>query len=224
MSLILLIETSSINCSVALCNDEKIISFVEKQEINIHASVITLFIEQVLKEANKNLQDVDAIAVGKGPGSYTGLRIGVSTAKGLCYALDKPLLACNSLRTIFEQAKTIHSDPTILYCPLIDARRMEVYTCLFNASGNIQKNISAVIVEEHTFSEELANGKILFFGDGAEKTKSMYGNNLKALYIDGLFPSARYMAIEALENYKNKAFEDVAYFEPYYLKEFFFNK
>lgn len=224
MSLLLLIETSSINCSIALCDDSKILAFEEKQEINIHASAITLFIEKVLKKANKTLQDIDAIAVGKGPGSYTGLRIGVSTAKGLCYALDKPLIACNSLRTIFEQAKTIHPDSSIIYCPLIDARRMEVYSCMYNYNGEQLKNISAIIIEEHYFSMDLSENKVLFFGDGAEKTKALYSLNKNAMYIDGLYPSANFMMLEALEHFNKKEFEDVAYFEPYYLKEFFFNK
>lgn len=224
MPLLFLIETSSINCSIAICDENKILAFEEKQEINIHASAITLFIEEVLKKANKTLKDIDAIAVGKGPGSYTGLRIGVSTAKGLCYALEKPLIACNSLKTLFEQAKTIHQDTSLIYCPLLDARRMEVYTCMYNFDGNEIKNISATIIEEHTFSEELSNYKILFFGDGAEKTKLLYSANKNAMYIDGLYPSAKFMHHEALECYNKNRFEDVAYFEPYYLKEFFFNK
>ncbi len=224
MSLLLLIETSSINCSVAICDESNILAIEERQEVNIHASAITLFISEVLKKANKTLQDIDAIAVGKGPGSYTGLRIGVSTAKGLCYALDKPLIACNSLRTIFEQAKNIHSDNSILYCPLIDARRMEAYTCMFNFEGTAINKIKALIIEEHTFSEDLSNHKILFFGDGAEKTKKINAGNKNAMYIDGLFPSARYMHVEAIDSFHHKRFEDLVYFEPYYLKEFFFNK
>lgn len=224
MSLLLLIETSSINCSIALCEGNNILACVEKREMNIHASAITLFIEQVLSEAGKNLSDLTAIAVGKGPGSYTGLRIGVSTAKGLCYALNIPLIACQSLRTIFEQAKSISNQPNAIYRPLIDARRMEVYTCTFQADGAQQEDTNAVIIDEHTFEQETSSQTCIYFGDGAEKTKAFFMNNKNVIYLDELYPSANYMHIEAMEKFKSQSFEDLIYFEPFYLKEFYFNK
>lgn len=220
---ILMIETSSINCSVALSVNHQLVSCVEKQEQNIHASSITLFIEQVLADAKLRLQDLNAVAVGKGPGSYTGLRIGVSTAKGLCYALNIPLIACNSLETLYVQAKESTITPS-LYIPLMDARRMEVYTCSYSETGDLVSEIKAVIVDEHTFSDLLSTSKILFFGDGAAKIKPMYEQYENAVFIEGLYPSARFMQTQALSNFQQQHFEDVAYFEPYYLKEFYFNK
>jgi tRNA threonylcarbamoyladenosine biosynthesis protein TsaB len=218
-----MIETSSINCSVALSVNHQLISCIEKQEQNIHAGSITLFIEQVLAEANLTLQDLDAVAVGKGPGSYTGLRIGVSTAKGLCYALNIPLIACNSLETLYAQAK---ANPTHnhIYIPLIDARRMEVYTCSYSEAGTLLEEIKAVIVDGRTFSDSLTNSKVLFFGDGAAKIKQIYEQHENAEFIDGLYPSAKFMQTQALSYFEQQQFEDVAYFEPYYLKEFYFNK
>jgi tRNA threonylcarbamoyladenosine biosynthesis protein TsaB len=219
---VLLIETSSVNCSVALSVNHQLISCIEKQEQNIHASSITIFIEQVLADANLTLQDLDAVAVGKGPGSYTGLRIGVSTAKALCYALNIPLIACNSLETLYEQAK-INQPHHHLYIPLIDARRMEVYTCSYSESGNILEEIRAVIVDEHTFLDSLTKSKILFFGDGAAKIKQMYALHKNAEFLEELYPSAKFMQTQALSYFEQQRFEDVAYFEPYYLKEFYFN-
>lgn len=224
MSVILLIETSSINCSVAVCDGNKILAVVEKREMNIHASAITIFIQQVLDEAGKSLKDLIAIAVGKGPGSYTGLRIGVSTAKGLCYALNIPLIACHSLRTIFETAKEVSFHENAVYRPLLDARRMEVYTCKFDAKGMQIEDTNAVIIDEQTFNEETSTQSCIYFGDGAEKTKVYYQDSEKIIYIDELYPSAKYMHYEALEKFNTNNFEDLVYFEPFYLKEFYFNK
>lgn len=220
---LLLIETSSINCSVAVSRNHTVLSCVEKQEVNIHAGSITLFIEQALQEAGISLEEIDAVAVGKGPGSYTGLRIGVSTAKGICYALNKPLIACNSLETIYIEAKEKQNEDAI-YCPLIDARRMEVYTCLYDASGTQISEINAVVVNEDTFKEILNTSPVIFFGDGASKLKPMYEHLPNASFIDHLYPSAKYMLASAIQKFEAFTFEDVAYFEPFYLKEFYFNK
>lgn len=224
MALILHIETSSINCSVALSEGDQLLACIEKQEINIHASAITLFIDQVMKDSGKLLSDLNAIAVGKGPGSYTGLRIGVSTAKGLCYALNIPLISCQSLRTIYEQAKFMNGNKDVIYRPLIDARRMEVYTTTFNVSGEMLEEVSALIIDEHTFAQETAEKDMLYFGDGSEKIKQYYTPSEKLAYINGLYPSANFMYKEALLKFEKKEFEEVAYFEPFYLKEFYFNK
>jgi len=219
--LLLLIETSSMNCSVALCDEHQVLASIEKCEQNVHASFLTLYINEVLTTANKKIEDIDAIAVGKGPGSYTGLRIGVSTAKGLCYSLDKPLISCNSLNTLFIQAKEINHQENAIYCPLIDARRMEVYSCMMNANGESLSEISAIILNEQSYEEILKENKMIFFGDGAEKTKSLFTSTENIEYIDNLYPSAIAMREEAVQKYRSEDFEDVAYFEPYYLKEFF---
>ncbi len=224
MNYFLFIETSSINCSVAIGNEETILAVIEKQEANIHATAITLFIEEAINKAGIKMSDLNYIVVGKGPGSYTGLRIGVSTAKGLCYALEIPLLSCNSLRTMFENCKQTIKDSDALYCPLIDARRMEVYTCLYSYSGERLSDIEALIIDENTFTEKLSTHKIIFFGDGAEKIKPIYSNHANAHFIDHVFPSASYMQKEALENFHSTNLEDLIYFEPYYLKEFYIPK
>lgn len=218
-----MIETSSINCSVAISINENIVSCIEQQEQNIHAGSITLFIEQALNEANIPLQELDAIAVGAGPGSYTGLRIGVSTAKGLCYALDKPLIACNSLYTLFAYAKSIHPEQ-LQVIPLIDARRMEVYTCTYNYDGALLEDTRAVIVNEETFREPLQKNKTVMLGDGLTKVQDMYADLENLIPINNAYPSAQYMQEEAIHKFKRKQFENVAYFEPFYLKEFYFNK
>jgi tRNA threonylcarbamoyladenosine biosynthesis protein TsaB len=221
---LLLIETSSINCSVALSINNTLHAIVEKTEANIHAQAITLFIEQVLAESTLQLNDLDAIAVGKGPGSYTGLRIGVSTAKGLCYALNKPLIACSSLENLFLKAKEFHTDEHAIYCALIDARRMEVYTTSYNYAGAQIKEISAEIMNEASFEHALESNTHIFFGDGAEKLKPFYAKHKNAVFLDQLYPSAASMQSMAVRKFEEKAFEDLAYFEPYYLKEFYFNK
>lgn len=224
MSVFLAIESSSINCSISVFRDMELLALVEQQEPNIHASAITLFIEDALSKADLKLNDLDAIAVGKGPGSYTGLRIGVSTAKGLCYALDKPLIACNSLRTLTEFALAQNPDEQRVFCPLIDARRMEVYTCLYNHQSKLIKEVDALIIDEQSFLEDLKKQKIVFYGDGANKIKPFYENNPNSLFLDDIYCSSSYMIKEIMEHYDSNKFEDVIYFEPFYLKEFYFKK
>lgn len=224
MPLILAIESSSINCSVSVFNGMDLLSTVEKQEANIHASAITLFIEEALKSARVTLEDLSAIAVGKGPGSYTGLRIGVSTAKGLCYALNKPLIACNSLRSLTESAIERSQKENSIYCPLIDARRMEVYTCYYNHQSKLIKEVEAIIIDEHTFEKDLTEKQIIFYGDGANKLKPFYENHPNSFFIEDVNCSSKFMIKEIIEKYESTNFEDVIYFEPYYLKEFYFKK
>lgn len=221
---ILYIETSSINCSVAVSIDAKIVSVVEQQEANIHASALTLFIEQAIAKANIELKELNAIAVGAGPGSYTGLRIGVSTAKGLCYALNIPLISCSSLYNLFTKAKSMVSNEYTQIIPLIDARRMEVYTCTYSYTAELLEPINALIIDEETFKPQLLKHHTLFIGDGAAKVAPLYANFSTSKFISDVYPSAEYMLEEAISNYEQNHFEDVAYFEPFYLKEFYFNK
>jgi tRNA threonylcarbamoyladenosine biosynthesis protein TsaB len=227
MSLILQIETATIACSVALAKDGKLLDIKLVNERNRHAEVITLFAEELIRDAGLAYNDLDAIAVSSGPGSYTGLRIGTSTAKGLCFALDKPLIAIQTLHAmasgIINHEGYVY-DEQVLLCPMIDARRMEVYTAVFTFTGDMIKPTAAEIIDENSFSSLLGNKKILFFGDGAEKCKSVLGENPNALFYPGFINSAADLTLKAAEKWKNKEFEDVAYFEPYYLKDFIAGK
>ncbi|MEO6149538.1 MAG: tRNA (adenosine(37)-N6)-threonylcarbamoyltransferase complex dimerization subunit type 1 TsaB [Mucilaginibacter sp.] len=227
MSIILQIETATTACSVALTRDGKVMGLKQIDQRNIHAEVITLFIDELLKANNLVYTELDAIAVSSGPGSYTGLRIGISTAKGLCFALDKPLIAIETLTAMADglregQAAFI-SDEALL-CPMIDARRMEVYTALFTAHGQRVKPTTAEIIDENSFSAELQNGKVIFFGDGAEKCRETLGVNPNAVFLPGFVNSASYLSKKAFEKLATGEFEDVAYFEPFYLKDFIAGK
>lgn len=214
--LILGIETSTKICSVAISDGTKLLALKEEGGAYSHSEKLTNFIQEVLNRTNLELKDIDAIAVSKGPGSYTGLRIGVSVAKGLCFALDKPLIAVETL-----QAMALgQQEKANLYCPMIDARRMEVYTALYDVNNKILKPVSAKIIDSTSFSEVLKDNTIVFFGDGAEKCKEVLGQNSNAIFSEQGLPSAAFVNQIALRKFQNKAFEDVAYFEPYYLKDF----
>jgi tRNA threonylcarbamoyladenosine biosynthesis protein TsaB len=221
--MILCLETSTRSCSVAIGQKGKLFALKESlDEKHSHAENLTLYIEDVCKQANISLKDVDAIAVSKGPGSYTGLRIGVSTAKGLCYALGKPLIALNSLQAM--AAGYIHLPSSIrhvpsLFCPMIDARRMEVYCAIYDENLNEIKKTSADIIDEHSFSDLLEKNKIYFFGDGAAKCRSAISHP-NAIFTDDINPSAKSMLPLAEKLFAERKFEDVAYFEPFYLKDF----
>jgi tRNA threonylcarbamoyladenosine biosynthesis protein TsaB len=218
MSLILGLETSTKICSVAISKGDKLLALKEEGGEYSHSEKLTVFIQNVLKEAGLNLDEIDAIAVSKGPGSYTGLRIGVSVAKGLCYALNKPLISVDTLQAMaLGVSKQQESD---LYCSMIDARRMEVYTALFDINNNVVEPVSAKIIDENSFSENLKENKVLFYGDGADKCKEVLSTNSKAIFSEKGLPSAQYINRIALEKFNKKDFEDVAYFEPYYLKDF----
>ena len=217
MALFLLIETATKSCSVSLSSENKIIAC--KEEINeqySHAEKLTVFITELCKTQDFTIKDLDAVAVSKGPGSYTGLRIGVSTAKGLCYALDIPLISVSTLKAMAcGMAQKEKSD---LYCPMIDARRMEVYNAFYNSTNKEIRGIQADIIEAYSYQKEL-DKKVLFFGDGAEKCKQMI-QHPNARFIDGFFPSSKDMLEIANEKFAEKDFEDVVYFEPFYLKDF----
>ena len=217
MALILGIETATRNCSVALFKDGIVIA--EKEHISddyIHAEQLTLFIQQVIESANVTLKNVEAVALSKGPGSYTGLRIGTSSAKGLCYALDIPLIGISTLKAMaFDMAK---NEKSAIYCPMIDARRMEVFSALYDVDNKQVRGVQADVVDKNTYTEFLAD-EIIFFGDGSLKCQEII-NHKNAKFIEGINPSAKNLGNLANAKFENKDFEDVAYFEPYYLKDF----
>ena len=227
MSLILQIETATTACSVALARDGVLVACKLINERNKHAEVITRFAEELITGAGLSYNDLDAIAVSSGPGSYTGLRIGVSTAKGLCFALEKPLIAVETLESMVYgviNAKRFMGDKNMLLCPMIDARRMEVYTAIFTADGHRLKPTAAEIIDDGSFGDLLQNKKILFFGDGAEKCREALGKNPNAVFLADFVNSAADITQRAHEKFMRNEFEDVAYFEPYYLKDFIAGK
>ncbi|MGE0561609.1 MAG: tRNA (adenosine(37)-N6)-threonylcarbamoyltransferase complex dimerization subunit type 1 TsaB [Flavobacteriales bacterium] len=221
MSLILGIETATKMCSVAISRNGVLLAMKEVGGEYSHSENLNHFIELVCKEAKIQLNEIDAVAVSKGPGSYTGLRIGVSSAKGLCYGLEKPLIAVDTLKVLTLPVINSNSlEEETLFCPMIDARRMEVYTALYNSKLEMVESISAKIIDEYSFADILEKQKTVFFGDGAEKCKALLSEYKNAVFINDIEPSAKYVNQLALEKLNKQQFEDVAYFEPYYLKEF----
>ena len=221
LALILNIETATKNCSVSLSNKEEVIALRELNDGNYsHSENLHVFIDEVLRSANKTFKEIDAIAVSKGPGSFTGLRIGVSAAKGLCFSLDLPLI---SIPTLASLARSINVKEGDLIIPLLDARRMEVYSAVFDHNYDQIRKTKAEIIDHNSFEEYLNNGKVYFLGDGAHKIKEII-NHKSAVFLDGYFPSAREMAKLSYDKYKMNDTEDVAYFEPLYLKDFLITK
>ena len=224
MQRIILIETSTALCSVALAEDGNITAYRESSAPKAHASLTSVFIDEMLKERGITLADCDAICVSKGPGSYTGLRVGVSTAKGLCFGSGKPLLAVGTLDTLVAQAtaERLTVIPDLIgyplhIIPMIDARRMEVYTAVFENGKQITET-APVIIDETSFTEYLEKGPCLFIGDGAGKCADVI-KHPNAHFLQ-CWPEASAMLKPAMDAYKEERFEDVAYFEPFYLKEF----
>jgi tRNA threonylcarbamoyladenosine biosynthesis protein TsaB len=221
---LLLIETANRHCSVALSEDKNLVGLKESDEVNAHSRVITIYIDELLESRKLKPSEIDAVAVSMGPGSYTGLRIGVSAAKGLCYALNKPLLAISTLQSMaigsIEKLKSERNfTEKLLFCPMIDARRMEVYDALFDSSGNFVREVKAEVIDEQSFAEELKNHQIIFSGDGAEKCKRIISHP-NAIFQEPAYPSAKNMIGLAYDKFINQQFEDTAYFEPFYLKSF----
>ena len=217
MAKILCLETATTNCSVAISEKGQLVAIKEHNEKNYtHSEQLHVFIENVLKEASYVFSDLDAIAVSKGPGSYTGLRIGVSAAKGLCFSLDIPLISIPTLEILASQIET-QQDEVIV--PLIDARRMEVYSAVYDENHHEIRKTKAEVIDENSFGEFSSKSKIHLVGNGAEKCQGVINfPNLE--FHTTNFPSARQMANLAFEKYEVGNFEDVAYFEPYYLKDF----
>jgi tRNA threonylcarbamoyladenosine biosynthesis protein TsaB len=230
MPLILHIETATPVCSVALSQDGELLAIKESTAKNAHASAITLFIQEVLQASGKELSTLDAVAVSMGPGSYTGLRIGVATAKGLCYALGKPLIAVGTLRAMAEGMRDagygMQPPPLegrgleVRLCPMIDARRMEVYYALYDKDCNEILSPRAEVITEDSFAYHLLHNTIFFSGDGAGKCREILSHNENAVFIDEFNASAKYMIPLAEKSFLERKFEDLAYFEPFYLKDF----
>ena len=214
---ILHIETSSKNCSVAISDGEELLCVCEEVSENYKQSEsLHTFVEWALEGAEITLKDLDAVSLGMGPGSYTGLRIGASSAKGFCYGLKIPLIAVNSMETMIEPFLDQNFDYII---PLLDARRMEVYTAVFDGdSGKMLTETEAKILDETSF-QEFKDKKVIFVGDGASKAKEIL-QLPEAEFNEKIYPSAKYLVKKAIDKFNNSQFEDVAYFEPFYLKEF----
>ncbi len=225
MASILCLETSTEVCSVALAIGGIIVEEREDKSGKNHAQLLTSFAEEVMNSRKISFDSLDAIAVSGGPGSYTGLRIGVSTAKGLCYAANLPLIAIPSLEALAYHVISnpyifgIKKDDNLLYCPMIDARRMEVYAAIYDADLNKIRETRADIIDHLSFAPYLQNRKMLFFGNGADKCKLtiLHPN---ALFLDNITNSAVHMAALAEKSFAKRKFADVAYYEPFYLKDF----
>ena len=229
MPVLLHIETTTRVCSVGLSKAGQLIALREHHSKEYsHSSLLTVFIEEVMAETGLKPVDISAVAVSRGPGSYTGLRIGVSAAKGFCFARDIPLIAVDTMRALTRTALLRMNDLNgmippaaieTLFCPMIDARRMEVYYALLAYDLSVVHDTRAQVVDGHTFAGLLKNKKIIFFGDGADKCRQVI-RGCNALFVEGILPSARGMVQEATEKFGRKEFADVAYFEPFYLKDF----
>ena len=218
MERIILIETSTALCSTALAENGVIVSYRESSAPKAHASLTAVFIQEMLAEKGLTIADCDAVCVSMGPGSYTGLRVGVSTAKGLCFGSGKPLLAVGTLDTLVAQAQMPDQAGDLKYIiPMVDARRMEVYTAVFE-NGEQTTQTAPAIIDENSFADLLEQGPCLFIGDGAGKCADVI-KHPNARFCQ-CWPKASAMLAPAMKAYKEKRFEDVAYFEPFYLKEF----
>lgn len=223
MALILNIETSTTLCSVALSNSGKIVALKEIDNGYTHAENLHVFIEEVLKDANITPGQLNAIAVGKGPGSYTGLRIGVSSAKGLAYALSIPMIGVNTLETMaWSVSQSMDSDS--LFCPMLDARRMEVYCAIFDKDLNHVKETSAQIIDESNLAYFRSSKTLCFFGDGMPKCRETLSALPSTVFIEKVKPSASFLGELSFRKYTAGEFENVAYFEPFYLKDFVIKK
>ena len=215
MATILCIETATTCCSVAISKNGKLIDLLEDTSKQYsHAEKLHVFINDILKKNNLEPKNLDAVAVSKGPGSYTGLRIGVSTAKGLCFALDLPLISIPTMQSLARKV----NEPGIII-PMLDARRMEVYSAVFQSDFTQIRDTKAEILDEQSFLNYLENSKVNFIGDGVSKFKEIC-HHQNASFIEAELPSAAQMAELAEEKFKKSDLEDVAYFEPYYLKDF----
>jgi tRNA threonylcarbamoyladenosine biosynthesis protein TsaB len=214
------IDTSTRGCSVAMHLNGELLASYDLYTDKSSSAMLTTLIENVVADCQCTFSDIAAVVVAKGPGSYTGLRVGVSTAKGLCYSLDKPLIAVNTLEAMFMQVKGFFPGP-VLFCPMIDARRMEVYSAIFDQEGRSIEPTQANIIQEDSFSHHLEAQKVVFFGDGAAKCKPLLSSSANAIFIDqDIRPSAKTVGMLAIKPFERLEFEDIAKFEPYYLKDF----
>lgn len=220
MSCILNIETATPVCSVVVSNNGEIVFERENTDGPSHASLLGVFVAEAVAKVREMGLTLDAISVSCGPGSYTGLRIGVSEAKGLCYGLAIPLIAIKTPLIMAQKVLETESvEEDALLCPMIDARRMEVYAALYDNKLNVVRDIAADIVDGDSYQEYLSEAKVLFFGNGADKCKEALVSN-NAHFLEGVYPSAKYMVRLSEEAYNTQQFVDTAYFEPFYLKDF----
>jgi tRNA threonylcarbamoyladenosine biosynthesis protein TsaB len=224
LALIINLETATQICSVALVSDGKILGLKESDEEKSHASRLTVFIEDLLRDHSIQAHDLDAVAVSKGPGSFTGLRIGVSTAKGIAYAIGKNLISIDTLSSLTAGAlkqveDVLNNHDQVLLCPMLDARRMEVYTALYKPDGTLVEQVNAKIIDQHSFDTVLSGNTVIFFGNGSGKCRDMIIHP-GAVFLDGIECSAGFMAELSEKAFQERKFENVAYFEPSYLKDF----
>lgn len=222
MALILSLETSTTVCSVALHKDGALLAHSENHVAQSAASQLAVQIRHVLQVVAVEPHELSAIAVSSGPGSYTGLRIGVATAKGMCYSLNIPLIAVNALELMATNVRHLVEHDAWL-CPMLDARRMEVYTTLFDAEMRQVEPIQAMIVDSGSFGEVLNEHRVLFFGNGSDKCRDVI-DHAKARFVSGIYPSAVGMGRLAVERFRRQLFEDTGNFEPMYLKDFIVKK
>jgi tRNA threonylcarbamoyladenosine biosynthesis protein TsaB len=216
----MLLETATAVCSVALARDGEVLAELHSDQPNAHSSRLPLFVEQLFEQCHITPKQLDAVCVSSGPGSYTGLRIGVSSAKGFCYALSIPLLSVPTLQGMAAQYYAQHPDYGGMVCPMIDARRMECYTAVYASPTELIKPTSADIIESGIYDEYLNRGEVTFVGDGAEKTRELLGVHPNARYASDFRISAAGMLPIAMQRLQAGQVEDVAYFEPFYLKDF----
>jgi tRNA threonylcarbamoyladenosine biosynthesis protein TsaB len=218
MALILSLETSTHVCSVALHHNGKLLATSEVHVEQSHASKLALLVEEVLKITGADKAAIQAVAISSGPGSYTGLRIGTSTAKGFCFVLDIPLITINTLELLAHQVFKLSNLESYL-CPMLDARRLEVYCMVIDWNMNVINPVEAKVVDEASFSDLLDQRKVIFFGDGSTKCQNII-KHPNAYFLQGIYPAASQLGILAWEKFQKKDFEDLVRFEPFYLKDF----
>lgn len=226
--MILCIETATNVCSVALCDENRVVSLREQKDGKAHSSLLTVYIKEILDGQKICARDLQAVAVSKGPGSFTGLRIGVSVAKGIAYGTGIPLIGIDTLTSLFHGLLPIAREKNLinehtLFCPMIEAKRMEVFYCIFNSAGERIKDICTETITDRTFINITGGETMVFFGDGADKCSHFFTHE-RQIYISNITASASFMHIPAMEALKERRFENTAYFEPFYLKDFITTK
>jgi len=223
MTVILSIETSTKTSSIAFHENGVLLSSLNIHLDKSHSEYLTPSIKYLMEVSGLKMNNVDAVAISKGPGSYTGLRIGTSTAKGICYALDAKLISVNTLEAMAYGLSKIRTEDE-LFCPMIDARRMEVYCLLIKKGMSIVEKTQAKIIDTTSFKDYLSKHKIVFFGNGSSKCKEALSHTGNAIFIDNIHPSAEHVGALSWQAYNKNQFEDPAYFEPFYLKDFIAKK
>jgi len=218
MPVLLSLETSTDVCSVAIHDDGKLLAIAEVHMGQAHAVKLAPLIKAVMSMGNVTMKDLKGVAVSAGPGSYTGLRIGTSTAKGLCYALDIPLYSIGTLDSMAGQMKGVAMEEVVL-CPMIDARRMEVYCALYSHQGTRLNSVEAKIIDENSFLDQLHTTRVIFAGNGSDKCRQVITHS-SAVFLSGVFPSARQLGALASQKLAQGEEEDLMRFEPFYLKDF----